>query len=131
MFLRLVSNAEGSSKLTLELEHVVFPEHADVKIELTVSARINITDVTAQRKVTRLLLDLAGTQLYGEKPHLVAGRRLLWRVPVWLGLPASGPIGEVGVMDVDAQTGDILYTQRLLDEIAERGDALARRAASA
>ncbi len=117
--------------MALELEHVVLPEHVDVKIELTVSARINITDITAQRKVSRLLLDLVGTQLYGEKPNLVTGRRLVWRVPVWLGLPRVGPVGEVGVIDVDVQTGDILYTQRLLDDLVERGNVLAQRAASA
>ncbi len=114
--------------MSLEIEQVVLPEHADVRIQLSVSARINITDVVAQRKVSKLVLDLVGTQLYGEKPSLVVGRRLVWRVPVWLGLPPRGPIAQVGVIDVDAQSGEILYTQSLLDELAEHGDALARRA---
>ena len=92
-----------------------------------VSARINITDIAAQRKVSRLLLDLVGTQLYGESPSLVAGQRLVWRVPVWLGLPPAGPVGQVGTLDVDTQTGEVLYTQQLLDELAERGEALAQR----
>lgn len=116
--------------MTIELERLVLPEYADVKIEVSVSARINITDVAAQRKVSRLLLDLVGTQLYGESPSLVAGQRLVWRVPIWLGLPATGPIGQAGAIDVDTQTGEVLYTQHLLDEIAERGDALAQRATS-
>lgn len=116
--------------MSVELERVVLPEYADVKIEVSVSARINVTDVAAQRKVNRLLLDLVGTQLYGERPSLVAGERLVWRVPVWLGLPTVGPIGQLGVLDVDTQTGEVLYTQRILDELAERGDALAQRAAS-
>lgn len=116
--------------MSVELERVVLPEYADVKIEVSVSARINVTDVAAQRKVNRLLLDLVGTQLYGESPSLVAGERLVWRVPVWLGLPTVGPIGQLGVLDVDTQTGEVLYTQRILDELAERGDALAQRAAS-
>jgi hypothetical protein len=34
-------------------------------------------------------------------------------------------------MDVDAQTGEILFTPQLLKELAERGNALARRATSA
>ena len=116
--------------MPVELERVVLPEYADVKIEVSVSARINITDVAAQRKVSRLLLDLVGTQLYGESPSLVAGQRLVWRVPVWLGLPPAGPIGQVGTLDVDTQTGEVLYTQQLLDELAERGDALAQRTTS-
>lgn len=116
--------------MTVELERMVLPEYADVKIEVSISARINITGIAAQRKVSRLLLDLAGTQLYGESPSLVAGQRLVWRVPVWFGLPTAGPIGQVGTLDVDTQTGEVLYTQQLLDEIAERGDALAQRTTS-
>jgi hypothetical protein len=117
--------------MAVELERVVLPEYADVKIEVSVSARINATDVAAQRKVTRLLLDLVGTQLYGEKPSLVAGQRLVWRVPVWLGLPTTGPAGQVAALDVDTQTGEVLYTQQILQEIAERANALAQRAISA
>jgi len=94
------------------------------------TAQVNITDYTAQRRVSKLLLDHVGNLLYGESPSLVAGRRLIWRVPVWLGLPTTGPIGQVGTIDVDAQTGEILFDQRVLDEIKERGDALAGRAVS-
>ena len=116
--------------MTVELERVVLPEYADVKIEVSILARINITDVAAQRRVSRLLLDLAGTQLYGESPSLVAGQRLVWRVPVWLGLPTEGPIGQVGTLAVDTKTGEVLYTQLQLDELAERGNALAQRTPS-
>ena len=56
----------------------------------------------------------------------MAGRRLLWRVPVWLALPTTGSLGQVGTLDVDAQTGEILSTQQILEQIAERGDELAR-----
>jgi hypothetical protein len=85
----------------------------------------------AQRKVSKLLLDEVGNLLYGERPSLVVERRLLWRVPVWLASPIRGPVGQVGTLDVDAQTGEILFTQTLLDDIAERGNALAQRATPA
>lgn len=58
-------------------------------------------------------------------------KRELWRVPVWLGLPTHGPIGQAGDLDVDVQTGEILLTQEILDDITERGNALARRATRA
>jgi hypothetical protein len=117
--------------MRLELSEIVLPEQAEVKIELSISARVNVTDVVAQRKVTRLLLEQVGNLLYGERPALVAGRRLVWRVPVWLGLPVVGPVGQVGAVDVDAQSGEILFTPQLLEEIAERGNALAERATPA
>ncbi len=117
--------------MSLELDEVSLPAPAEVKIELSLTAQVNITDYGAQRKVSKLLLDEVGNLLYGERPSLVAGRRLLWRVPVWLALPTTGPLRQVGSLDVDAQTGEILYTQELLDEIAQRGNALAEDTASA
>jgi len=98
---------------------------------VSLTAQVNVTDITAQRQVSKLLLDQVGNLLYGERPSLVVERRLLWRVPIWLALPTSGPLGQVGSLDVDAQTGEILVTQQILDEIAERGNALARRATPA
>jgi hypothetical protein len=117
--------------MSLEMRDITLPAQAEVKIEFSLTARVNVTDVIAQRKVSKLLLDEVGNLLYGERPSLVVERRLLWRVPVWLGSPTRGPIGQVGSLDVDAQTGEILFTQEVLEEIAERGNALAQRATSA
>jgi len=117
--------------MAVELDGISFPVPAEVKIEFSLTAQVNITDFTAQRKVSKLLLDQVGNLLYGERPSLVAGRRLLWRVPVWLALPTTGPLGQVGTLDVDAQSGEILFTQQILEEMAEHGNDLARRAASA
>ncbi len=114
----------------VEFDQIRFPVPAEVKVEFSLTAQVNVTDLTAQRKVSKLLLDHVGNLLYGEHPSLVAGRRLLWRVPIWLALPTTGPLGQIGALDVDAQTGEILFTQQTLEEIAERGNELARRATS-
>jgi hypothetical protein len=116
--------------MNVEMSEITLPLEAQVKIELSLTAQVKVTHVTAQRQVSKLLLDQAGNLLYGERPSLVAGQRLVWRVPVWLGLPTTGALGQVGALDVDAQTGEIVYTQQMLDEIVERGNALAQRAAS-
>ena len=113
--------------MSVELPEAAVPAGAKVKIEFSLTADVNITDFTAQRKVSKLLLDEAGNLLYGERPSLVAGRRLLWRVPVWLALPTTGPLGQVGALDVDAQSGEILFTQQQLDDIVARGNALAEK----
>lgn len=112
----------------LEMDNMVLPTQTEVKIELSLTSRVNITNFTAQRKVSKLLLDRAGNLLYGEQPNLVVGRRLLWRVPVWLGLPTIGPVGQAGTLDVDAHSGEILFTPQILADIAERADVLAQRA---
>ena len=112
--------------MMLEMQAITLPPEAQIKIELSVTAQVQVTHVTAQRAVSRLLLDQAGNLLYGEQPSLVMGERLLWRVPIWLGSPTRGPLGQVGAIDVDAQSGEILYTQNLLDELVTRGNALAQ-----
>lgn len=117
-------------KMSIELPKISLPSQTEVKIEVSLTAHINVTGQTAQRKVSNLLLDEVGNLLYEEQPNLVVGTELLWRVPVWLALPTTGPLGEVGYLDVDAQTGEILFTRQQLDEIAERGNALARRTPS-
>ena len=116
--------------MNAEVSDIALPPQSEVKLEFSLTSQLNITDFTARRKVTKLLLDQVGNLLYGEQPNLIIGRRLLWRVPVWLATPTTGPLGQVGALDVDAQSGEILFTQQALDEIAERGNALAQRATS-
>ncbi|MBX3054967.1 MAG: hypothetical protein KF770_00710 [Anaerolineae bacterium] len=94
---------------------------------ITEAEKINVTAQSAQRQVSKLLLDQVGNLLYGERPNLVAGEKLWWRVPIWIALPTTGPLGQVGTLDVDAQTGEILYTQLMLNNIANRADAVAKR----
>ncbi|MBN1315753.1 MAG: hypothetical protein JXA42_09805, partial [Anaerolineales bacterium] len=61
--------------MTDELDGIHSPAPAEVKIDFTLTAWVNITNYDAQRKVSRLLLDQVGNLLYGERPSLVAGRR--------------------------------------------------------
>lgn len=113
-----------------ELSTLQLPPQADVRIEISVAAHLGITAQSAQRKVSKLVLDQVGNLLYGDTPSLVAGTRLLWRVPVWLSMPNQGPIGQAGALDVDAQTGDVLYSQEQLNNIGDQARALAQRASS-
>lgn len=116
--------------MEIEMPDVIMPAPAEVKIAFTLTSQVNVTDQTAQRQVSKLLLDQVGNLVYGERPSLVVARRLLWRVPIWIATSATGPLGQIGVLDVDAQTGEILFTQQLLDDIVERGNVLAQRAIS-
>ena len=117
--------------MDLEMTELSLPDQAEVKIEVSITSKINITAIVAQRKVSKLVLDQVSNLLYGEHPTLVAGERLLWRVPIWFGLPTTGPLGQVGAIDVDTQSGEILYTQNMLEAIANRAHELAQHTASA
>jgi len=49
-------------------------------------------------------------------------------VPVLLTSPERGVVGQVGVVNVDAQTGDVLTDSQLSQELIERAHQLARSA---
>jgi len=112
--------------MEVELSEIRLPTNADVKIAISVEAHLNVTAQTAQRMVSKLLLDQVGNQVYGETPNLVAGERLRWRVPVWVASSSSGPLGQIGSLDVDAQSGEILYSGEILDTISEQARVLAQ-----
>ena len=106
-------------------------EASQVEITIHVSTKLNVTQESARRKVNVFVLSEIGTGLGGDTPMLIiAEERLCWRVPVSLALPNTGPLGQVGQIDVDAQTGEILadtesiqgivhHAERLLDENCE------------
>jgi hypothetical protein len=113
--------------VNLEIENMGVPSNADIEIDIKLRAQANVTAITAQRKVSRLMLDRVSNLLCGNQPTLVVGERLRWRVPVWLGFPGKGLVGKVGEIDVDLETGEMLFTESLLEEIGKRADDLARR----
>jgi hypothetical protein len=110
----------------VEMQEITLPAESEIKVELTLTSKVNFTSHVAQRRVSKLLLDRVGL-LYGERPSLVVNDRLLWRVPIWFSLPTTGPLGQVGTLDVDAQTGEILFNPEILDELRERANALVKR----
>ncbi len=58
--------------MTLELSEMALPTQAEIKIQFSLTAQVNITDFTAQRQVSRLLLDHGGVCPYGSlRPALV------------------------------------------------------------
>lgn len=104
------------------------PPKAQVDIQIHVSATLNITPFVARQKVNVLLLDKVGTGLITEQPTLVAGHEILcWRVPVVLTLPGRGRVGQVGSVDVDVQTGHLLFTQTQLDDMTHHANQLTAR----
>ena len=46
--------------MSVELPEIAVPAGAKVRIEFSLTAEVNVTDFTAQRKVSKLLLDEVG-----------------------------------------------------------------------
>jgi hypothetical protein len=100
--------------------------HLDITI--AIRATIEVDAATAQRKATGWLVSEVGNLLLGDTPSLVITDRAVWRVPVLLTSPEIGVVGQVGTVDVDAQTGDVLANAELIEDLIKRGRHLARSA---
>lgn len=98
----------------------------------SVEARVSwqISPDMARRKVTRFVGDEIGNLLFGGQPLLVVGESIRWRVPIQLAYRNLGTVGEAHYLDVNAVTGEILYTPDDLEIIRTHADLLAKRYAS-
>lgn len=76
--------------------------------EIPISSQ-RISPDEACAAVTEFLLDYAGNQLVVGRPHLmVSAVRATWIVPVQLAYIHTGPLGSVGVVAVDEETGRVV-----------------------
>lgn len=98
-----------------------------LSVHIEVAADMNISAFVARQKVTGFVVDEISTQLHGRDPILVVGERIRWRVPVWLSLPPTGDLGEVGTIEVDVETGQLEITEALIQEMTLRAAELASR----
>jgi predicted RNase H-like HicB family nuclease len=88
-----------------------------------------ITATTARRRVNRFVISEIGNLLYSGEPNLVLAERLYWQVPIHLAYPETGPVGEVGSLAVDAQTGEVVDDDKKITDIIEYARYLAQRTA--
>ncbi len=114
-----------------QLEKLTLPRAGQITVNISLSADVHITATMARRRVSRLVISEVGNLLYGGEPSLVVGERLCWRVPVLLAYPDTGPVGQVGALDVDVETGEILVSPEQLAEISDYAHYLAQRTSPA
>jgi len=117
--------------ITATFEHGVFvPTHVvdlherqTVRLQV-VPPQIRVTAAAAQRRVSHFVLDQVSYLMGAERPALVGEERPVWRVPVVLTNPRDGLVGQVGTVDVDAETGDLLLDPDGIEALQRQGRAL-------
>ena len=112
--------------MSVELQGVVpkLPT-ARIDVNINISATLNVTAYTAKRKANTFVLNRLGTGLFGDEPQLVVTDKLIcWRVPVFVSTASRGRLGQVGQIDVDAQTGEVLVDDNSLKDIASNAERL-------
>lgn len=67
---------------------------------------VKVSAEETRRQVQRWLLLEVSHMLGADEPILVVGQRTVWRVPAHLSAPQVGVVGQVGVVEVDATTGE-------------------------
>jgi hypothetical protein len=99
-----------------------------VRVDIRIEADLNVSAFVARQKVTGYVLDHVSDHMAGDEPSLVVdGERFLWRVPVYLAVLPQGRLGRVGAVDVDAQSGQLLVTKELIEEMHRNARTLVER----
>lgn len=84
-------------------------------IHLTVKATVEIDERSAQRCVTIWLASEVGNMLVSGTPQLIIDpqgkHQTIWRVSVHLTSSKSGMLDQVGTVDVDGISGELLNIQ--------------------
>ena len=112
--------------MTILLETPV-PETGRLSVHVHADVQINVSAAEAQHRVTQFVHRRLSSQMHGEAPTLVLGKRPCWRVPVHLTFPAIGDAGWVGVIDVDVESGEADTADPAIREIERHAEDLARR----
>jgi hypothetical protein len=103
-------------------------ETENLQLEVNISATLGITAEEARRKVNRFLMDNVSMFLSPSVPLLVveSQEKIYWRFPIGLILGQQGYLGQVGEVDVDAYTGELLLDGHALVRIEANAQRLAQ-----
>lgn len=83
-----------------------------------------------RRAQSYLTVDVAMALRPGE-PSLLGGSQPVWRMPVWLHLRGFGQVATLGLLDVDAATGEVIPLSLIeIKEMQDKADVFARRLTS-
>ena len=107
------------------------PRTGKVELTIQVSATINYSAEAARRLAGRFVANEIGYLPRCKDPQLVVAERLYWRVPITLAFPTTGPVGTVGTIDVDVETGQLSITPEQIAEITRHAESLAATHSSA
>jgi hypothetical protein len=89
----------------------------ELNISISIVATINVDAKTARRHATAWLVSKVGNMLIGGTPQLVIGKQSVWRVPAILTSSSVGTVGQVGAVDVDTESGKMLVSEELREQI--------------
>lgn len=108
-------------------EKFELPEAGVFEFDLHRTIDLRVTAVQARRTVKRWLFDEVSMLISADKPTLVIGEQVAWRVPAYFSAPGAGRVGVVGAVDVDIKSGSIIDPAKCKLEIELEASKLASR----
>lgn len=106
------------------------PQTGRLEVDIKVTADVNVSAYAAKQKVNSFVLSGISYMMHAGEPTLLLMDRIFWRVPILLSLTSRGVVGEVGAIDIDVETGQMLITPRLIAEIEARAETMATHSLS-
>jgi hypothetical protein len=106
----------------------IYFDETQLRLDINLSVRLGITAKQAKRKLTRFFMDEVSLLIGPEAPSLVFTNEndICWRFPVTLSMGQQGVVGQVGQVDVNAKTGELLLNDTLIEEIKINAKQLAQ-----
>lgn len=111
---------------TIILDDVNLPDSGPAKIEVQRAFVIGVSATQARRRVNGWLALHVSTSMLGDTPSLVIAERVVWRVPILFTATHVGPVGTIGAVDVDVESGEVLPETADIEEMYCRVKELAK-----
>lgn len=93
--------------MQIMVDNYDLPDKGPVELTLQYTFKITITASEARRWAGRWLAEEVSYLIGTDRPTLVVGERVVWRVPAWIGFPHVGRVGIIGAVDIDVETGEM------------------------
>jgi hypothetical protein len=124
MVIGLTLPAQASDRSFISLDE------DNLQLEVKLSVTLGLTAEQARRKVIRFFMDEVSLLIHPQTPLLVVADqdKIFWRFPLVFSMGLRGKLGQVGEVDVDAQSGKLLLNDGLLREIVAHARLLAQGA---
>lgn len=100
-------DVDAQSGAVVPLTHEQLEDMRDRRKEQTGEA-VGVLRPTAQSRATGYLADYVALGAKADRPVWVAGARPVWRATAFLRLRGYGRVCDLGTIDVDAQTGEVV-----------------------
>jgi hypothetical protein len=76
-----------------------------------------ISAEVARKQANVWLLENVGNLLRAESPKLILREKPVWRVVVWLTSPTLGSVACAGNLELDAVSGEVFDSKRVIAEL--------------